>query len=102
MALTGTPRQPALAVTWEDGSRIDPAATFRVATSDYLLANGDATPSLKKGRNAILTSIPVRQLLIDWCAARGEAGEPIRAPEGGRYSFSPGIAAAIQARTFHY
>jgi 2',3'-cyclic-nucleotide 2'-phosphodiesterase (5'-nucleotidase family) len=102
VALTGTPQQPVLAVTWADGSAFDPAGTYRVATSDYLLANGDATPSLKKGRNVVLTSIPVRQLLIDWCEAQGKASQPIRAPEGGRYTFAPEIAAAIGARTFHY
>lgn len=94
--------RPQVTVSWSDGTAIDPTATYRVATTDYLLANGDATPALKRGRNAVLTSLPVRQLLIDWCATRGREGHPIEAPEGGRYRFSPELAAAIRARTHRY
>jgi len=101
-SVTGDPRHPQVAITLGDGSAIDPAAVYLAATTDYLLANGDATPTLKAGRHVVLTSKPVRQLLIDYCAARGRQGKPILAPEGGRYHFSPDIVRAIQARTFHF
>jgi 2',3'-cyclic-nucleotide 2'-phosphodiesterase (5'-nucleotidase family) len=91
---------PRITVAWPDGTAIDPAASYWLATSDYLLANGDATPTLKQGRNVVLTSIPLRQVLIDWCESRGKAGRPIEAPQGGRYRFSPELATAIRARYY--
>lgn len=102
VSLAGSAGQPRGSFTWSDGTAIDPAGVYRIATSDYLLANGDATPTLKQGRRVIHTSIPLRQMVIDFCERQGRAGQPILAPEGGRYRFSPDIAAAIQARTFHF
>ena len=99
---SGPLEQPQVTVVWADGTPLDPAATYRVATSDYLLANGDATPTLKRGRHVVLTSVPVRQLLIDWCEREGKAGRPIEAPEGGRYRYSPELAAAIRDRLARY
>jgi 2',3'-cyclic-nucleotide 2'-phosphodiesterase (5'-nucleotidase family) len=93
---------PRVTLAWPEGTAIDLAASYRLATSDYLLANGDATPTLKRGRNVVLTSIPVRQALIDWCETRGKAGRPIEAPEGGRYRFTPDLAGAIRARYYRY
>jgi len=98
----GPLEQPQVTATWADGTALDPAATYRVATSDYLLSNGDATPTLKRGRHVVLTSVPVRQLLIDWCEREGKAGRPVEAPEGGRYRFTPELAAAIRARLARY
>ena len=89
-----------VSAVWADGTAIDPAATYRIATSDYLLGNGDATPTLKRGRNVVLTSLPVRQLLIDWCERRGREGRPVEAPEGGRYRFTPELAEALKARRY--
>ena len=98
----GSAEQPRFSCAWDDGSPIDPAALVRIATTDYLLANGDATPTLRLGRHVIRTSIPMRQMVIDTCERLGQAGRPIQAPQGGRYLFPPAIAAAIQARTFHF
>jgi len=101
-SVTGDPRHPQVAITLSDGGAIDPAGMYRAATTDYLLANGDATPTLKLGRHVVLTSKPVRQLLIDYCEALGKDGRPILAPGDERYHFSPDIVRAIQARTFHF
>jgi len=67
VSVTGNPEQPKVSITWSDGAPIQASGTFRVATTDYLLANGDRTPTLKRGRHVILTSKPVRQILIDAC-----------------------------------
>ena len=98
VAASGPPEAPRVSAAWADGTAIDPAASYRVATSDYLLANGDATPTLKRGRNVVLTSVAVRQLLIDWCERRGREGRPVEAPKGGRYRFTPDLARALRAR----
>jgi hypothetical protein len=97
-SVTGSREHPLVSVVWSDGTPIDPAGTFRVATSDYLLNN--ATSTLKKGRNVVLTSIDIRQAAIDWCERRGRSGKPILAPEGVRYLFSPPFAEAIKTRTY--
>ena len=102
VSVTGNAGQPTVSITWSDGTPIRSTDLFRVATTDYLLANGDRTPTLKLGRHVILTSKPVRQILIDTCERLTKAGKPILAPEGDRYLFSPDIAKAIQARTLKF
>ena len=102
VSVTGTAGQPTVSITWSDGTPIRPTDLYRVATTDYLLANGDRTPTLKLGRHGILTSIPVRQILIDACERLTKAGKPILAPEGDRYFFSSDISKAIQARTLKF
>jgi 2',3'-cyclic-nucleotide 2'-phosphodiesterase (5'-nucleotidase family) len=97
-SVTGSRQHPVISVVWSDGTAIDPAGTFRVATSDYLL--GNTTSTLKKGRNVVLTSIDVRQAAIDWCESRGKEGKPIIAPEDPRYLFSPQFAEAIKPWTY--
>lgn len=101
-SVTGTVEHPVVTITWSDGSAIDPKATYRAATTDYLLANGDSTPTLKAGRNAVPTGVPVRQLVIDACAALGRARKPLEPDPQPRYVLSPEIAAAIEARTFKF
>lgn len=102
VSVSGTARHPEASITWSDGAPIDPAGVYWVATTDYLLANGDGTPTLRRGRRAVLTSKAVRQLVIDAFEQLTGAGQPIRAPEGDRYRFSPEIAAAIKARTLEF
>ncbi len=101
-SVTGTPDHPVVSITWSDGTPIDPAATVLVATTDYLLANGDGTPTLKNGRNVQLTGQPVRQLVIDVCERLGRERKPIQPEAGARYVYSPEIAAAIKASTFKF
>jgi len=98
----GSLERPQVSVAWADGTPIDPAGTYRVATTDYLLANGGATPTLKLGRKVVFTSIPVREQLIGWFERRGRQGLPIQAPQGGRYRFSALLAEAIRSRFFKY
>jgi 2',3'-cyclic-nucleotide 2'-phosphodiesterase (5'-nucleotidase family) len=101
-SVTGTPAEPVVSITWSDGSAIDPAATYKVATTDYLLANGDGTPTLKIGRNVQLTGVPVRQLVIDVCDRLGKEHKPIQPEEGARYIYSPEILEALKASTFRF
>jgi 2',3'-cyclic-nucleotide 2'-phosphodiesterase (5'-nucleotidase family) len=89
-------------ITWSDGTPIDPNGLYRVATTDYLLANGDSTPTLKRGRHVVLTSKAVRQMVIDDFERLNRAGKPILAPEGDRYLFSPEISEAIKAKTLKF
>ncbi len=101
-SVTGTPEHPVVAITWSDGSPIDPAATYRAATTDYLLANGDSTPTIKLGVHVVLTGVPVRQLVIESCERTGKLGKPIAAPEGLRYVYSPEISEALKAKTLSF
>jgi hypothetical protein len=69
-----------------------------VATSEYLLDNAGVTPTLRKGRNVVFTSIDVRQALIDHCRRLGQAGRPVGAPGDARYLFDPALVPALRAR----
>ena len=82
----GTPDRPTLTVTWQDGSPIDPKATVKVATSDYLYGGGDSIPTLRKGRRPVTTGITLRQALLDACAALARARQDLVAPAAGRFS----------------
>ncbi len=95
----GTQEHPEVTITWNDGTAIDPAATYRAATTDYLLANGDGTPTLKVGRHVVPTGKPVRQLVIEMCERAGKEGKPILPPWGPRYVYSPEIVEALKAHT---
>ena len=44
----------------------------------------------------------LRQVFLDHCAQLGKAGQPILAPEGTHYVFSPELLAAIKAKTFKF
>lgn len=101
-SLTGTAAQPTVSITFDDGTPIDPAKTYKGATTDYLFANGDGTPTLKVGRNLMLTGTPVRQLVIDTCERLGKDGKQLLLPASPRYTFSPEIAEALKAKTFKF
>ena len=92
----GTAEKAVLTVTWEDGKPIDPAATVRVATSDYLYAGGDSIPTLKKGRKAVTTGITLRQMLLDECAALAKARKDLLPPPAGRFTVPVPILEAIR------
>jgi 2',3'-cyclic-nucleotide 2'-phosphodiesterase (5'-nucleotidase family) len=100
VVVEGTPEQATFAVTWADGSPIDPAATVKVATSDYLYGGGDSIPTLKKGRKPFTTGITLRQMLLDQCAALAKAKQDLLPPEPGRYTVPPPIQEAIRNKTF--
>lgn len=94
--IAGAPDQATLTVTWEDGSPIDPRATVKVATSDYLYGGGDSIPTLKKGRKPLTTGITLRQLLLDQCANLAKAKQHLLPPAPGRYRIPAPIQAAIR------
>ncbi|HTL99135.1 MAG TPA: 5'-nucleotidase C-terminal domain-containing protein [Holophagaceae bacterium] len=83
--LSGTPEQPVCKVTFADGSAIDPAATYRVATSDYLAKSGDTMGALR-GRKIEDTGLKLRDTVLQACEALGKAGKPLLPPDGGRYA----------------
>ena len=83
--VSGTPEQPLCKVTFADGSAIDPAAIYRVATSDYLAKSGDTMGALR-GRKVQDTGLKLRDTVIQACEALGKAGKPLLPPDGTRYA----------------
>lgn len=83
--VSGTPDQPRCTVTFADGSAIDPTASYRVATSDYLAKSGDTMGALK-GRKVQDTGLKLRDVVLQACEALGKAGRPLLPPDGGRYT----------------
>ena len=96
----GGPEAAAIRVTWLDGTPIDPAATVKVATSDYLYGGGDSLPTLKKGRKPFTTGITLRQLLLDECASLAKAKQDLLPPGPGRYAIPVPIQEAIRDKKF--
>jgi len=96
----GTPEQATLTVTWADGSPIDPKATVKVATSDYLYSGGDSIPTLKLGRKPFTTGITLRQMLLDQCANLAKAKQDLLPPAPGRYTIPVPIQEAIRDKKF--
>lgn len=96
--LEGPPEHAVLTVTWADGRAIDPKATVRIATSDYLYGSGDTMPTLRKGRNPFTTGLTIRQVLLDVCKGLNDQHQPLLPPPGGRYVFSAPIQAALANR----
>ncbi len=98
VTVDGPPDHATMAVTWADGRPIDPKATVRVATSDYLYGSGDSMPTLRKGRNPFTTGLTIRQVLLDVCKNLNEQHQPLLPPPGGRYVLSAPIQDAISKR----
>jgi 2',3'-cyclic-nucleotide 2'-phosphodiesterase (5'-nucleotidase family) len=96
----GTPDAGTLTVTWADGSAIDPEATVKVATSDYLYGGGDSIPTLKKGRKPFTTGLTLRQILLDECARLAKEKKDLMAPVPGRYTIPVPIQEAIRDKKF--
>ena len=100
--VAGTAEHPLATIVFSDGTPIEPKAVYLAATTDYLLANGEGTPTLKVGRHVVTTGKPVRQLVIDLCDRLGKEGQPITSPEKSNYSYSPEITEAIKARSLKF
>jgi 5'-nucleotidase len=98
VVLAGTALHPELTVTWADGSAIDPRQTYLGALTDYLLASGGSTPTLKAGAHPRHTGIMVRQAIIDQCSV---LPQPIL-PAAGPYHIAPGMAAALESGTLRF
>ena len=101
-SLDGSPAQPRLRVTWSGGGAIDPAATYRLATSDYLFASGDSIPTVKTGRKPIYTGLFMRQLLLDECTELGQRKRELLPPPAGRLRVSPDLAQALRAKAVQW
>ena len=98
----GTPEKAVLTITWADSSAIDPKATVKVATTDYLYGGGDSIPTLKTGRKPFTTGITLRQLLLDQCAVLDKAHQDLLPPAPGRYSLPVPIQEAIRDKKFKF
>ncbi|MBK8725445.1 MAG: 5'-nucleotidase C-terminal domain-containing protein [Holophagaceae bacterium] len=92
----GPADKPEITVTWEDGSPIDPAATVKAASTDYLVGGGDGYRSLRDGRRPFTTGLLLRQVLLDACTDLAKQKLPLLPPATGRYLFeSPELQLAI-------
>jgi len=92
----GPADNPEIIVTWEDGRAIDPTASVKAASTDYLVAGGDGYKSLRDGRRPFTTGLLLRQLLLDACAELGKQKKPLLPPKTGRYAFeTPELQLAI-------
>ncbi len=97
--VTGSAEKPDIRITWADGSPIDPAATVKAASTDYLVGGGDGYKSLRGGRRPFTTGLLLRQILLDACADLAKRKEPLLPPATGRYAFEPvELQQAIQER----
>jgi 2',3'-cyclic-nucleotide 2'-phosphodiesterase (5'-nucleotidase family) len=95
--LDGTPDQPRLTVAWSDGAAIEPEASYRLATTDYLVASGGGTTTVMAGRKVIFTGLSQRQLLVDECERLAKARAPLLPPPAGRYRLPPELLQAAVA-----
>jgi 2',3'-cyclic-nucleotide 2'-phosphodiesterase (5'-nucleotidase family) len=66
-----------------DTAPIDPEATYKVVTNDFLAAGGDQVTTFMKGRNTTFGS-PVRDAVFDYIRTRS----PVDLPVPGRISFA--------------
>ncbi len=95
--LDGTPAEPRLTVTWADGGAIDPQASYRLATTDYLIASGGGSATVMAGRKVVYTGLSQRQLLVDECERLGHAKAQLLPPPAGRYRLPPDLLQAVRA-----
>jgi 2',3'-cyclic-nucleotide 2'-phosphodiesterase (5'-nucleotidase family) len=98
----GTPGTATFTITWADGSRIDPDAVVKVATSDYLYGGGDSIPTLKQGRRPFTTGLTLRQILLDQCASLAKEKKDLLPPAPGRYTIPIPIQEAIRDKKFKF
>lgn len=89
VGVAGSAEQPRITVTWADGRPIDPTATVKAASTDYLVGGGDGYRSLRDGRRPFTTGLLLRQILLDACADLAKRKEPLLPPATGRYAFEP-------------
>lgn len=61
----------------ENGTPVEPEKTYLIATSDYLIVNGDRTPTMRTLRNAQYLGITLRQIAIDAVEDLGRRGMPV-------------------------
>ncbi|MFF8938845.1 bifunctional metallophosphatase/5'-nucleotidase [Streptomyces paradoxus] len=66
-----------------NGSAIDPAATYRVATNSFLAGGGDGFPTLGQGANDVVGSDDLTAL-EQYLTANSSAADPIAPPKADR------------------
>lgn len=77
-----------------DGEPINPRATYRLATSDYLQQGGSGYEVLGEARNVTPTGITIRQALIDFIRAEHAAKRAIQNRAEGRFRVDCGPGSA--------
>ncbi|MER6284813.1 bifunctional metallophosphatase/5'-nucleotidase [Streptomyces sviceus] len=66
-----------------DGTAVDPAATYRVATNSFLAGGGDGFATLGQGTNDLVGGDDLAAL-VDYLTANSSAGSPIAPPAANR------------------
>lgn len=64
-------------LTLVGGEPIDPTKIYLITSTEYLVSNGDRTPTLKTLRNVRKLNLTVRQMAIDAVEALGREGKPL-------------------------
>ncbi|HHW14024.1 MAG TPA: hypothetical protein GXX28_03700 [Firmicutes bacterium] len=67
-----------------DGRPLDPNATYKVCTNDFMATGGDNFTAFKAGRNVVNTNILVRDALIGYLKGEGAAGRTVNPQVEGR------------------
>ncbi len=79
--VSGPQEAPSLdRLTFADGAPVDAERTYLVATTEYLVVNGDKTPTLKTLRKVRSLSLTLRQVAIDAVESLGQKGLPLSHP----------------------
>lgn len=78
--------QDVLAKASLHGKEIDPAATYHVATSDYLSGGADGLTALTHFSERVMTGKKIRDLYIEYIALLTKENQPVAAELDGRMS----------------
>src|SRR6185436_10921110 len=77
-------RERVLKLTLSDGTPVNPAATYLVATNDFMAQGGDGYDVFAKGKDLKVTDDMVRDALIADCERRGKSMTKLDVPLDGR------------------
>ncbi|WP_075734460.1 bifunctional metallophosphatase/5'-nucleotidase [Streptomyces acidiscabies] len=69
-----------------NGAAIDPAATYRIATNNFLAGGGDGFPTLGQGTNDLVGTDDLAAL-AQYLTANSSAGAPLTPPTADRITF---------------
>ncbi|GAQ57736.1 bifunctional metallophosphatase/5'-nucleotidase [Streptomyces acidiscabies] len=69
-----------------NGAAIDPAATYRIATNNFLAGGGDGFPTLGQGTNDLVGTDDL-SALAQYLTANSSAGAPLTPPTADRITF---------------
>src|SRR5205823_6231479 len=81
---TRPPGHRVISIEREGGRPLDPAATYLVATNDFMAQGGDGYRTFSQGRDLTRTGVLVRQAMEEDLAALDSKGKPLDVPLSGR------------------